>query len=399
MRPPDSNGIARGKRHDAAYIVLACHRCIGLAAAGRCSARSGTPVQVQNELLSSTATKLEGELRNTQRAIDANSERSDRLLEVCSMLARAQEQTDEKLSRCAMERKGLISEAQAVDKACAAASSDCAKTEDAMLEILSHQTTVEKGSCGAAKEVRQAREVVRHQDPPLLQTAHRARLARQSSAREIFDCGPQMNAGELRAVGFQNEIAKLVIDVMNTTSHNVKLKDTMASLDEDLADKAALVERYEVEIRKRNDEIQKKTRGIDGMNRTLEKLTSSQQSGEETGPMEATINSLNREIRFKETEGRDLQRHWIDVQTALVAKQVENEEMALACDHVTSDCSILVQKRLNLEADLDREHAEVRGCSLLPAVSPSAVPGPALGDHRRRRSLLWSSSYGRQIRI
>jgi coiled-coil domain-containing protein 40 len=169
----------------------------------------------------------------------------------------------------------------------------------------------------------------------------------------------QIDEKEFRAVNFQNEIAKLTIDVMNTDSHNLRLQDTLKLLDEDLSEKAALIDRYEVEIRKRNDEVQKKTRAIDGMNRTLEKLTSNQKKGEETGPLEATINSLNREIQRKEVEGKELQRHWIDVQTALVAKQDENEQMTQKHDRLTSNCSILVQKRKRLETSLQQEEKEV----------------------------------------
>lgn len=41
-----------------------------------------------------------------------------------------------------------------------------------------------------------------------------------------------------------------------------------------------------------------------------------------TGPLEATISSLTREIEAKGSEGRDLQRRWISKQTELVALQV-----------------------------------------------------------------------------
>jgi hypothetical protein len=41
-----------------------------------------------------------------------------------------------------------------------------------------------------------------------------------------------------------------------------------------------------------------------------------------TGPLEATVASLSREIESKGTEGRELQRRWINRQTELVALQV-----------------------------------------------------------------------------
>jgi coiled-coil domain-containing protein 40 len=187
-------------------------------------------------------------------------------------------------------------------------------------------------------------------------------------SRSIDNVLVQINETEFRVVGFQNEIAKLTIDGMNTDAHNVKLQDTLKLLDEDLNEKAALIDRYEAEIRKRNDEIQKKTRAVDAMNRKLERLTCDQKAGEETGPLEATISSLNREIQRKEVEGKQLQRHWIDVQTALVARQDDNEQMSQAHDRLTSNCTILTQKRKKLEAALQQDEKEVSTCHrLLPS--------------------------------
>lgn len=44
-----------------------------------------------------------------------------------------------------------------------------------------------------------------------------------------------------------------------------------------------------------------------------------------TGPLEATIASLSREIDAKGSEGRELQRRWINKQTELVALQVRGQ--------------------------------------------------------------------------
>jgi septal ring factor EnvC (AmiA/AmiB activator) len=117
-------------------------------------------VQVQNEVLSSTVTKLEGELSNTQRTIDASKDKSVHLLESFQKLEHAQEHMEEKLGRCEMEKKALGAEITSVDKASTAIAGDCAKTDDSMISILGHQTTVEKGSSGTVKDIRKARSEV-----------------------------------------------------------------------------------------------------------------------------------------------------------------------------------------------------------------------------------------------
>ena len=55
--------------------------------------------------------------------------------------------------------------------------------------------------------------------------------------------------------------------MLNTEAHNARLKETLQLLDEELADKADTIEKYELEIKRRNDEIEKKTREIDLLNR------------------------------------------------------------------------------------------------------------------------------------
>lgn len=83
-------------------------------------------------------------------------------------------------------------------------------------------------------------------------------------------------------VTVQNEVAKLTVDVLNTDAHNVQLSDTLALLDEELKEKENVVEKYQIEIKRRNDEIEKKTRGVDALNRRMDKMLGEMES-EDTG--------------------------------------------------------------------------------------------------------------------
>jgi hypothetical protein len=57
------------------------------------------------------------------------------------------------------------------------------------------------------------------------------------------------------------------VDILNTEAHNARLGETLGLLDEELRDKGRTIEKYETEIKRRNDEIEKKTREIDVLNR------------------------------------------------------------------------------------------------------------------------------------
>ena len=91
-----------------------------------------------------------------------------------------------------------------------------------------------------------------------------------------------MHDKELKVVTIQNEVAKLTVDVLNTEAHNVQLGDTLKLLDDELSDKAKVIDKYQLEIQRRNDDIEKKTRNVDTLNRKLEKLLCDME-GEDTG--------------------------------------------------------------------------------------------------------------------
>lgn len=77
------------------------------------------------------------------------------------------------------------------------------------------------------------------------------------------------------------------------------------------------------------------------------------------GPLEATINNLNRELQRKDVESKDLQRHWINLQTELVAKQNENSALTEQQARLSSQFSILFQKKAGLQKSLETEQQEV----------------------------------------
>lgn len=170
----------------------------------------------------------------------------------------------------------------------------------------------------------------------------------------------QAREKELQVVSIQNEVAKLRVDVLNTDAHNTRLQDTLALLEGELNEKSGVIERYETEMRRRNDEIEKKTRTVDLLNRKLEKILSTMVDGEETGPLEATVSNLNREIQRKGVEGNDLQRHWMTLQTELVGKQIDNAQLSESQARLAADFSILFQRKVRLEQDLEREGKQVR---------------------------------------
>lgn len=55
-----------------------------------------------------------------------------------------------------------------------------------------------------------------------------------------------------------NEEARIRVDSLNTEAHNLQLRETLRQTEEELNARDKLIDKYQLEIRQRNDEIEKK---------------------------------------------------------------------------------------------------------------------------------------------
>jgi hypothetical protein len=163
----------------------------------------------------------------------------------------------------------------------------------------------------------------------------------------------KIHAKETEKSAVENELARLKIDAMNVEAHNLQLQQTLEACVKELKEKDQLIEKYTMEIRQRNDSIEKKMSVVDRLNRKCvtgtaagsccdrcnaravavvalhfvvscagvgryERLTSGQVE-ENLGPLEATIKNLSKQINSKVEASEQLQREWLQDQTALVS--------------------------------------------------------------------------------
>ncbi|KAG1659381.1 hypothetical protein FOA52_007844 [Chlamydomonas sp. UWO 241] len=284
--------------------------------------------QISNESLTALLKKVEGDSAFVMRQIEASTEKQARLQEVFTKLAKSLDHTERQVELAKADAKALLAEQTAVDRATEKVTGDARAVEDEMLAIVGDQSTADKSGSRTGKDVASLRKAVREQD--------------------------------LIAVGVQNELAKLQVDVLNTEAHNVRLADTMKLLDEECDDKASTIEKYEVEIKRRNDEIERKTRDIDALNRKLEKMVSGMPGETDTGPLEAVVRNLQAEITTKGTESKELQRRWIQCQTELVSLQNDNGSLTETVARMRAEHTVLFQKRRRLEQQLEQQQKDLR---------------------------------------
>lgn len=172
---------------------------------------------------------------------------------------------------------------------------DVRSLEAEMLRMLSEQTSTEKSSAKTAADIRALRT--------------------------------QAVSEEMLIAGVQNELARLAVDALNTQGHNERLRQALKLLDDELTEKVgplfcpridrlalspafkvpsshicatckwtttitldraywrvlcvcllqdAAIAKSEVELKRRTDEIERKTRETDNLNRKLERLLAAQ---------------------------------------------------------------------------------------------------------------------------
>jgi len=283
--------------------------------------------QANNEQLTGVLKKVETEAEYMQKNITTLKEKKEKLQETYVKLQRSLESTEENMERAKDESRLREAELHAIDKDIVKCNQEIQHLETEMLNNLSDQTTVEKSAQKTAQNVQKTRQ--------------------------------QVQEHHMQSVQLQNELSKIKVDILNTQAHNQKLKETLNTLDEELKEKGKTIEKYEIEIRRRNDEIEKKTKDVDRLNRQYDKLTANMED-ENTGPLEATISNLTREIANKGQEGKDLQRRWIGFQTELVALVNENNGLAETVQRLKSEHTVLLQRRARLDSQYDMHQKEIK---------------------------------------
>ncbi|KAK3238744.1 hypothetical protein CYMTET_51272 [Cymbomonas tetramitiformis] len=289
--------------------------------------RSIKQEQGTNEMLTGVLKKVEGEAEGMQKNITTLREKREKLQDTYIKLKRSLEQTEESMEGAKDEMRLREQELHRVDNDIVKCNQEIQQLEADMLNNLSDQTTVEKSAQKTAQTVQKTRGMVQEH--------------------------------HIQSVQLQNELSKIRVDILNTQAHNNKLKETLGTLDEELKEKGKTIEKYEIEIRRRNDEIEKKTKDVDRLNRQYDKLTANMED-ENTGPLEATISNLLREINNKAVEGKDLQRRWVGFQTELVSLINDNNGLAETVQRLKSEHTVLLQKRARLDKQYESHQKEIK---------------------------------------
>ncbi|KAL7534986.1 hypothetical protein ACHAXR_006191 [Thalassiosira sp. AJA248-18] len=182
----------------------------------------------------------------------------------------------------------------------------------------------------------------------------------QNLAKEEKSILAKIHDKEIESATILNEIARLDIDRLNTQAHNLQLEDKLKEELEALNDSESKIDEQEGEIRRCNDEIEKKTMRVAKLNREYNKMVEECNDEEPLGPLEATIKGLSKEIEQETIEIRSLQREWLIRQTGLIKTISKTNAIQEKDSESTARLGILRQKLLRLVQEIHTNDASLK---------------------------------------
>ena len=182
----------------------------------------------------------------------------------------------------------------------------------------------------------------------------------QNLARDEKSILIKIHDKEIESATILNEIARLDIDRLNTQAHNTQLEEKLNDELAALKSTEAMIDVQESEIRRCNDEIEKKTIRVAKLNREYNKMVEDCEDEEPTGPLESTIKSLSKEIEQETTDIRALQREWLMRQTELIKTISKTNAIQENDSESTSRLGILRQKLLRLVQEIHTNEASMK---------------------------------------
>lgn len=162
----------------------------------------------------------------------------------------------------------------------------------------------------------------------------------------------QIHEKENEALEVENELARYKVERNNLSAVSDQLKEQLAVVEKEVKERDALTGKYQLEIRQRNDEVEKKMYRVDRLNKKYEKMVESAGGEENMGPLENTIKNLVKQIESTKEECKDLERDWLKKQTEMVTVSGECDDIGEKNGEQQARVTIITQQQLRLVKDL-----------------------------------------------
>jgi coiled-coil domain-containing protein 40 len=276
--------------------------------------------QASHESLVNLRDRLENELHWVEDNLNKIRIERDQMQERYTLLSKSLAQTDSEAKKLDTIAKQLNNEGESIVQNLQVVTQERQKLEEELLTLYSTHSNVNKAVDNLTKE--QSKVLARIHE-------------RENEANEI-----------------ENDIARTKVDRLNCTATNDQLQEQLAAIGKEVREKEALTGKYQLEIRQRNDEVEKKMYRVDRLNKKYEKMVESAGGEENLGPLENTIRNLAKETDAIMAECQEMERAWLKRQTEMVTISSECDQAGEQNNEQQARVTILTQQQLRLTKDL-----------------------------------------------
>ncbi|KAK3733202.1 hypothetical protein QZH41_019682 [Actinostola sp. cb2023] len=288
--------------------------------------KSISKAQEQNEHITLLQNKIESDISLVKKLMSISKTKLEALKTEYSTYTRTLHQTEQQLNRAQTEVVLKENELTALRKQIEREFLEKVGLEDAIMEKLRSQLTMDK----ATRYTKKMTDRLRRRATEL-----------ESSVAEV-----------------ENEISRDVLDISNTTIRIRQLQAMMDQLNEEIYSKNEDISKIEGEIIKRNAVIERKQGTIDQLNKKIDQMKS-KSGGEELGPLELQIHTLQKQIEARMNDIIQLQQFWLRSQGELVKTIKDVQQQNHDMEYVKKQYTILQQKKLRIEGDINSHNNEI----------------------------------------
>jgi len=289
--------------------------------------KSISKAQEQNEQITLMHNKIEADISMVKKLIAVSKNKQEVLKTEYSKYTRTLHETEQQLNRAETEVTLKENEITALRKQIEREFLEKIKIEDNIMEKMRSQLTLDK----AAQYTKKMTDRLRRRATEL-----------ESSVAEV-----------------ENEISRDILDISNTTTRVRQLQDIMDNLNEEIHQKNATISKIEGEIVKRNAIIERKQSTIDQYNKRIDQMRN-KDGGEEIGPLELQIHTLQKQIEARLNEITELQQFWLRNQSELVKTLKDVQKQSEDMEYLKKQYTILLQKKLRIEGEINSHNNEMQ---------------------------------------
>jgi len=268
--------------------------------------------QELNERNRGLQNKIQNRIQFLKNKIEQTKESREKLQETLKGLYSLIAEKEAYISRLIIDRNSAKGEYKLSQKGANEISNRIHEIEDQIIAHVTDQSNLKRDAIAAQSMIQRIREQIEQKD------------------RELSD--------------IQNEVMRLQIDHLNIGEQCQKFERALKDIVEELQAKDNLIAQYESQIRRNNVEIEKRQSEVDKLNRRYDDLVSAQ-NGEEYGPLERKIRQIQSKIQQTEEAAQENQALWLKKQTELVNLQKSCDEVENANVSQQAHIAVLSRKR------------------------------------------------------